>query len=138
MNARRAELERQEVQARLVDDAQHLAEQHIDMAVALLDDGVEPEAAGRSQNRIGTAMKQADESDGGGDEEVHDRCDLHEDLLGLFEQGEPDVAQVGAQRLAAAALQGRRAASASAVSGSTSACALSVSISTARLDCTIF
>ena len=40
MKRRRAQLERQEVQAGLVDDGDHLAEQHVDVALAFLDDGV--------------------------------------------------------------------------------------------------
>ena len=60
-------------------------------------------------------------------------CVLQDDLAGLLEELEPDVAQVGGERagpLVFKAVELRRRARAS---GSTSACALSVSISTARL-----
>ena len=40
-NAARPELERQEVQPGLVDRADDLAEEHVDVAGALVDDGVE-------------------------------------------------------------------------------------------------
>ena len=51
MNAAGPSFERQEVQARLVEHADHLAEQHVHVAVPLVDDGVEAEHAREPEQR---------------------------------------------------------------------------------------
>ena len=63
------ELERQDMQAGLIDGGQHLAEQDIDVALAFLDDRVKPEHPGDAEEN-GKHDETPDESAGGGDEEV--------------------------------------------------------------------
>ena len=60
---RRARACRQEVQARLVQHADHFAEQHVDAAGPLLHDGVEAEEARTGPAAIGSSEERADEDD---------------------------------------------------------------------------
>ena len=119
--------------------AEHLAEQHVDVAAAVPRRWCRNRTARTRPRTIGTTMKQADE---GGDKAAmtkfnHDFTSRMT-LLGLAEELQPHVAQVGGSAPGAALLQLGQLRRPARVSGSTSAWALSVSISTARLDCTIF
>src|SRR5687767_14959558 len=135
-----AELERQEMRPRLVDDADHLTEQHVDLAGALVDDGVEPERA-HKQERGRNHQEQRDESNQRRDREVgqgvgHRSTSRITSCAWLNSPRRTFRRYDGSAR---GPLRFRSAScSASRMRGSTSPCAFSVSISTARFDWTIF
>ena len=56
-----AQLEQEKVQAGLINDRDHFAEQHVDVAGALLDDGVEAEETQQPKRLLARRTKQADE-----------------------------------------------------------------------------
>lgn len=64
-----AELEGQDVQAGLVDGGEHLSEEDVDVALALMDDRIQAEAAGDAEED-GKGDEAADKRADGGDEEV--------------------------------------------------------------------
>ena len=60
----------QEIDARLVEHGEHFAKEHIDMAAALLDDGIDAERAEQAEEDRDDD-EEREEGRGGGDEEVH-------------------------------------------------------------------